>query len=60
MTIYSINSIITYKTSFLNHAFLDKRDRANSTYLLALDGDMDFLPDAVIKVIRILGRICVL
>ena len=33
----------------------DKDKTAANTFLLALDGDVDFLPDAVIKVVDILG-----
>ena len=28
----------------------EKRQRANNTFLLALDGDVDFQPDAIVKV----------
>ena len=28
----------------------EKRHRANNTFLLALDGDVDFQPDAIVKV----------
>ena len=34
----------------------DKDKKAANTFLLALDGDVDFLPDAVIKVVDLLGR----
>ena len=33
----------------------EKDRRAANTFLLALDGDVDFLPDAVIKVVDMLG-----
>ena len=33
----------------------DISKRADNTFLLALDGDVDFLPDAVIKVTDMLG-----
>ena len=29
----------------------EKRQRANNTFLLALDGDVDFQPDAIVKVL---------
>ena len=30
----------------------EKRQRANNTFLLALDGDVDFQPDAIVKVLQ--------
>ena len=33
----------------------EKRHRANNTFLLALDGDVDFQPDAIVKVWKIEG-----
>ena len=29
----------------------EKEQRANNTFLLALDGDVDFQPDAIVKVL---------
>ena len=34
----------------------EKDKKAANTFLLALDGDVDFLPDAVIKVVDMLGN----
>ena len=33
----------------------EKRHRADNTFLLALDGDVDFQPDAIVKVLKIEG-----
>jgi len=49
---------------FLGHKLMDdktltdeqKQLRAHNTYLLALDGDVDFQPDAVIKLIDLMKR----
>ena len=34
----------------------EKRHRADNTFLLALDGDVDFQPDAIVKVRKMLER----
>ena len=33
-----------------------KKMRAKNTYLLALDGDVDFQPDAIIKLVDLMKR----
>ena len=34
----------------------EKKHRADNTFLLALDGDVDFQPDAIVKVRKMLER----
>ena len=41
--------------SFLKKDEKEKDIEAANTFILALDGDIDFLPDAVIKVADMLG-----
>ena len=56
-----------YMYYFLGHQLMgnpsltddQKKQRAQNTFILALDGDVDFLPDAIIKVSR-LFRGCLL
>lgn len=53
-----------YMYYFLGHQLMDnpklteaqKDSRARNTYLLALDGDVDFQPDAIIKLVDLMKR----
>ena len=57
-------SQIMYMYYFLGHQLMDNPDltdaqkevRAENTFLLALDGDVDFQPEAIIKVVDLMKR----
>ena len=57
-------SQIMYMYYFLGHQLMDndqltdaqKEVRAENTFLLALDGDVDFQPEAIIKVVDLMKR----
>ena len=54
MYMYYFLGFLLYESDIPNE---EKDRRAANTFLLALDGDVDFLPDAVIKVVDMLGSI---